>query len=63
MLANSLWPRRTVPARLVPDPRIDLDDPVELWRDGMRDWGYVVAYDLPLTVSDGAMRLDIGVAA
>lgn len=63
MLANSLWPRRTVPVELVPDPRVDLDDPVELWRDGIRDWGYVVAYDLPLTVKDGAMRLDVGIAA
>jgi len=63
MLAGSLWPRRTVPVRLVPDPRIDLDDPVELWRDGARDWGYVVGYDLPLTVADGEMRLDVGVAA
>jgi hypothetical protein len=63
MLANSLYPRRTVPVELVPDPRIDLDDPVDLIRDGMRDWGYVVAYDLPLTVDDGAMRLDVGIAA
>lgn len=63
MLANSLWPRRTVPVELVPDPRIDLDDPVEVIRDGIRDWGYVTAYDLPLTVKDGAMRIDVGVSA
>lgn len=63
MLRNSLWPRRTVPVELVPDPRIDLDDPVELIRDGIRDWGYVTAYDLPLTVADGPMRLDVSTAA
>lgn len=63
MLRNSLWPRRTVPVELVPDPRIDLDDPVELIRDGIRDWGYVSAYDLPLTVADGPMRLDVSVDA
>ena len=62
-LRASLLPTRTIPVELVPDPRIDLDDAVEVWRDGARDWGYVVSYDLPLTVADGAMRMDVGVAA
>lgn len=63
MLRNSLWPRRSVPVEMVPDPRLDLDDPVELIRDGIRDWGVVTAYDLPLTVNDGPMRLDVGITA
>lgn|GEM_PF-587060 len=28
-----------------------------------RTWGYVVAYDLPLTVHDGPMRIDLGVVS
>ena len=63
MLASSLRPSRITPVTLVPDPRIDLDDAVEVVRDGERTWGWVVAYDLPLTVDDGAMRVDVGVAA
>ena len=30
-------------------------------RDGERLWGWVTAYDLPLTVDDGPMRVDLGV--
>lgn len=61
MLANSLRPSRTIPVTLAPDPRLDLDDPVEVISEGSRDWGYITGYDLPLTVSDGAMRVDVGV--
>lgn len=63
MLANSLRPSRTVPVTAAPDPRIELDDAVEVISDGARDWGYVIAYDLPLTVHDGTMRIDVGVGA
>lgn len=63
MQRSSLLPTRTIPVTCVPDPRIDLDDAVEVIRDGVRTWGWVVGYDLPLTVNDGAMRLDVGVAA
>ncbi|WP_182112883.1 hypothetical protein [Actinotalea sp. JY-7876] len=62
-LRSRLLPTRTVPVTCVPDPRLDLDDAVEVIRDGVRDWGFVVGYDLPLTVADGAMRLDVGVPA
>jgi len=62
MLANSILPATSVPVRCVPDPRIDLDDPVEILRDGERTWGYVTGYDLPLTVADGEMRVDVGVS-
>lgn len=61
MLRDSLRPSRMLPVTIVPDPRVDLDDPVEILRDGMRDWGYVAAYDLPLTMDDGAMRIDVAV--
>jgi hypothetical protein len=63
MLRSSLMPTRIVPVEMVPDPRIDLDDAVALRRDDMNDWGYVVGYDLPLTVLDGSMRLDLAVQA
>ena len=63
MLANSLRPSRTVPVTLAPDPRLDLDDAVEIISDGVRDWGYITAYDLPLTIDDGEMRVDIGVSS
>jgi len=63
MLANSLRPSRTVPVTLAPDPRLDLDDAVEIISDGARDWGYITAYELPLTIDDGEMRVDVGVTA
>jgi hypothetical protein len=46
---------------MVPDPRIEIDDLVELWRDEDRFWGLVVGTDIPLTPADGAMRVDVGV--
>lgn len=66
ILADSLRPSRVIPVEHAPDPRIDLDDPVEVivgkgTRDQRREWGYVVGYDMPLTVADGAMRTDVGV--
>lgn len=47
--------------RCAPDPRVDLDDAVALHRAGEVDWGYVVGYELPLTIHDGPMRIDVGV--
>lgn len=43
------------------DPRVELDDPVAVHRDGTTEWGCVVAYELPLTIDGGAMRIDVGV--
>ena len=63
MLRNSVVPSRVLPVMHAPDARIDLDDPVQVRRDGMRDWGFTVGYDLPLTVRDGAQRTDVGVVA
>ena len=60
MLARSLLPSRSISVEIVPDPRIDVDDAIEVWRDGTRWWGIVTAYDLPLT-RDGSMRVDLGI--
>lgn len=51
---------------MVPDPRIELDDAVEIItgfgteRENSQR-GYVTGYDLPLTVNDGPLRLDVAV--
>jgi len=63
MLANNLRPAQTLQITCAPDPRADLDDAVAVVREGTTTWGWVVGYDLPLTVGDGAMRVDVGVAA
>ncbi|MDR7189787.1 hypothetical protein J2Y46_002613 [Microbacterium sp. BE35] len=60
-LSDAVRPSRTVRVTAAPDPRIELDDPVEVMRDGFRDRGYVVAVELPLTVDDGPMTVDVGV--
>ncbi|MBW9094647.1 hypothetical protein JNB62_13200 [Microbacterium jejuense] len=59
-LDASSRPAQIVPAQIAPDPRLELDDPVELLREGDQLWGYVTAYDMPLTAGDGAMRVDVG---
>jgi len=48
---------------MAPDPRPELDDTIGVTRDGVLDLGVVVAVDLPLTVNDGPMRVDVGIAA
>lgn len=54
---------RTLQVECSPDPRIDIDDPVEVRRDGDRvAWGWVNSYSLPLTVNDGPMTFEVGVA-
>lgn len=61
MLANSVRPAQSVPVRIAPDPRIELDDAIEVLRDGDQPlWGWVTGYDLPLTTEDGDMRVDVG---
>lgn len=66
MLASSLRTAAVRRVRMAPDPRIDLDDCVELISDkGLptqtREWGFVVGYDLPLSVTDGDARLDVAI--
>jgi hypothetical protein len=63
ILDSSILPATTVTTSIPPDPRIDLDDPVEVVRDGVRSWGWVTGYDMPLTLGSGAMRVDVGVRA
>lgn len=64
MLDNSTRPAQSVPVTIAPDPRIDLDDPVQIRRgtDWVL-WGWVTGYDIPLTAEGGTMRIDVGVAA
>lgn len=62
-LAAGLRPTQSIPIECAPDNRIDLDDPVQIISQGVRSWGYVTGYDLPLTVADGPMRLDVAIAA
>lgn len=59
MLTNGLRPSSVLPVTCASDPRVELDDPVEVWRDGERTWGVVTGVDLPLTITDGDMRLDV----
>lgn len=61
MLANSIRPAQSVPVTIAPDPRLQLDDAISVLRGGDRPlWGWVTGYELPLTVKDGAMRIDVG---
>lgn len=54
---------RTYTVTAVPDPTLELDDAVELRRDGQRlAWGWVNSIQLPLTVDDGPMTFVVGVA-
>ncbi len=64
MRDESVRSSRIRKVELAPDPRIELDDPIELvtgkgTKRERRDWGYVVGVELPLTVGDGAMRADV----
>lgn len=65
LLADSARRSRVREVTMAPDTRPDLDDPVEIITDKgtpqqVREWGYVVGYDLPLTVADGPGRLNVG---
>lgn len=61
-LNDGLRPARVVRVEMVPDPRIQLGDPLELIKDGVRDVGYVIAVQHPLTVDDGSSLIDVGIA-
>lgn len=62
MLANSVRPARTIPVTVSSDPRWELDDAVAIEADDGRFWGYVGGFQMPLTVDDGDMRMDVHVA-
>lgn len=61
-LANNMRPALTVPVDMAPDPRVELDDAVQVIRNDEKMWGYVVSYQIPLTTGD-AMQLSVGVAS
>ena len=63
MLANSIRQSSIVPVTCAPDPRLELDDAVRLLTADGDDTGYISGLTLPLTVSDGDMRLDVEVGA
>jgi hypothetical protein len=68
LLANNLRPSRTLQVTIAADPRIGLDTALEVvTRKGEPDEqllsGWVLAYDLPLTVGDGPERITLGVSS
>ncbi|MBQ9915954.1 MAG: hypothetical protein IJO71_02000 [Microbacterium sp.] len=63
MLESAARPAQSVPVRIAPDPRLEIDDPVAIMRgDDPALWGWVTAWDLPLTADGGDMRIDLAVA-
>lgn len=63
MLENAARPAQSVPVRVAPDPRLEIDDAVAIHRgEDAPLWGWVTAWDLPLTADGGDMRIDVGVA-
>lgn len=66
ILSASVIPSRTITVHCAPDPRIELDDPVGVVRHAGTSqqriyYGYVHAYDLPLTVDGGLMTITVGI--
>lgn len=65
MLEREVRPSRIVRVTCVPDPRVDLDDVAWVVKGAgadKREWlGLVHAWELPLTVGDGAMSVDVAV--
>jgi hypothetical protein len=59
-LATGLRPARTMQVQAAPDPRSEVDDPVEVIRDGVRRTGWVLAQTLDLTGTT-PMTLTVGV--
>lgn len=57
ILADSILPATTRPVVCKPDPRIALDQLMQVDGDGRRTWGWVSGFTLPLT-PDGDMRAD-----
>lgn len=46
--------------RMVPDSRVELDDAARVTRGGRTAVGWVTGYDMPLTVEDGDMAVEVG---
>lgn len=65
-LAAAVRPSRTLQVEMAPDPRIEIDDAVAVITGKGTRWereerGFVTGVDMPLTVADGAMRIDVAV--
>lgn len=69
ILQQSVVPALSKVATIAPDPRLDLDDPIQLIQltdpgdadsDLLATAGWIVGYTLPLTVADGAMTATVG---
>lgn len=65
-LAASVRPSRTLQVELAPDPRLEIDDAVMVVTDKGTRWerqnvGFITGVDMPLTVTDGSMRIDVAV--
>lgn len=67
-LESFLRPARVMPVELAPDPRLDIDDVVTVRADLNAAGEYltevigpITGVDLPLTVADGPMRIDVAV--
>ena len=62
MLAAYQLPSRSVPVQIAPDPRIELEDPVQVITEDGQAWkGYITAYDMPLVIGDGEMSVTVGI--
>lgn len=61
MVVTSTRKSSTLKVTMAPDPRIELDDTIGVTRDGILNLGVVTGVDMPLTVSDGDMRVDVGI--
>lgn len=63
MLADTVRESITIPVTCAPDPRIELDDAVEVKdEDGVPHWGYVSGWQLPL-LGDEDMAVDVEVSS
>ena len=64
LLADELRPASTLPVTMAPDPRVELDDLIEIRTDRgtVRRWGFVSGIQVPLT-PDSDMRADVEVVA
>ncbi|WP_156159018.1 hypothetical protein [Demequina gelatinilytica] len=60
MLRRSLRPARTLDVECLSDPRVQSADPVAVTYEGLREEGYVIAAQHPLTHRDGNTKLKVG---
>ncbi len=64
ILLQSILPAAAKIATIAPDPRPEVDDPVQVqqFRDGEKvvTFGYVLGFQMPLTVADGQMQVTVG---